>query len=287
MNRCLIVKSFYPSFQIQGQSFCDDVVAMEKAVDSFIHKKEEPLNCGAAGTTFRFLCARVTREIGSFSLIGEERLFERPHLPLFESLRGMGVTIEEMSSREMVVSSQGWLQTEDIQLGLEKSSQYISALLLSAWELKKPLVINIGESRHSFSYLQMTIDLLRAFGMNIEVEGHFIRVPAGQQLKVSEYKVEPDMSSIFALVSLALVAGKLELTDFPTKALQPDQYFLEILKEMNADFFLKEDTLQVSKAENLKPIKVNLVNNPDLFPVLAVLLSRVESRFFPLAEVLR
>lgn len=276
MNRCLIVKSFYPELSIKGESSCDDVLAMQGAVTQFHQHKNEPLHCGAAGTTFRFLCARVSREQGRFRLTGDKRLFERPHQPLFQSLSSLGVTVEQTSATELTVSSQGWNLEKPLNMDLKISSQFISAILLSAWELSHPLVIKLGVDRHSYSYLEMTITLLKQLGMEIEVSNDQICVPPHQSLRLKDFCVEPDMSSAFALTSLALASGQLELNQFPENSVQPDFYFIELLKLMGADYQLENNKLIVKRSLGLSPVKVDLSNNPDLFPVLAVLLSRVE-----------
>jgi 3-phosphoshikimate 1-carboxyvinyltransferase len=291
LNRCLILKSFYPNFNIEGFSECLDVLKMQKAVEDF-QKAKTHFDCGSAGTTFRFLMARLSREGGSWNLICEKRLLERPQEPLYAALNQLGVEVNLISDTQINIQSKGWIINGPIKLDLDQSSQFLSALLLSAWELQSDLRIILSEERNSYSYLDLTIKWLSLMGMEIKLSGNEIFVPKKQKLKTFKYNVEPDMSSTFALTAHAVVNGNLWLENFPPNSLQPDFYFLEILKKISAKYHLvKSDfpssdaeqfILKIEKTENLNPLEINLKDQPDLFPVLSVLLSRVEgvSRLF-------
>ncbi len=274
-NRALIVQSFFPELEIEGFSQCEDVVLLKEALLNLETNLENYFNCGSGGTTLRFLLARLSREEGEFVVRGTQRLFERPHKPLFESLRSLGCQILMNSDREILLRSQGW-QKDRIVLGLDYSSQFLSAILLSSWNLPFDLTIETGGRSEGGSYLEMTMGLLQQMGMEIIEEENTLVVPKNQKLQKLKYHVEPDMSSLFALVAFALFNGKLILKDFPENSLQPDFYFLEILSQMGA--FLARDNsgrMVFAKATNLKPIEMNIRKTPDLFPVLAVFLSRV------------
>ena len=64
LNRALIVKSWFPEFNIEGSSDCDDIKIMESAIHSLDSKKE--FDCGLSGTAFRFLVLRLSRKKGNF-----------------------------------------------------------------------------------------------------------------------------------------------------------------------------------------------------------------------------
>jgi 3-phosphoshikimate 1-carboxyvinyltransferase len=113
--------------------------------------------------------------------------------------------------------------------------------------------------------------------MVIEEGEDFLKVPENQVPDEMLYEVEPDMSSTFTLGAFAFFNGKLVLESFPEKSLQPDFIFTDLLREMGAElnYELEDKKLVVKKAQTPQNVNWNLRNNPDLFPVLAVLLSRV------------
>ena len=283
MNRALILKSF-KEFKINGSSRCDDVFAMKKALES-LSKTEKVFDCGEGGTTFRFLLARLSRLQGEFKIKATPRLLSRPHDSLYSALNSFGAEIK-VSDNSVTLKSDGWKQVS-LEMSLEKSTQFVSAILLSAWDLEFDLNIRLDQPFEKTSYLSMTIELLKSVGMNIVVDGLNINVPKKQILKVDELNVEADMSSMFALVAIALKCGELKVTNYPEHSLQPDQNFIEILSLLGAQFKIEQSTLKVNKTDNLKPISFNIYNCPDLFPVLSVLLASVpgESKISGLSKL--
>ncbi len=278
MNRALVVQSFFPDLEILGQSNCHDVSLMKRALELWQGPEKLTIfDCGSAGTTFRFLLTRLSREKGEFTLTGDERLFTRPHHPLLKALEQLGVKTFFESKNCLKIVSQGWSFHQPIVLDLSYSSQFISSLLLSAWKLESDLTLLIGEERNSYSYLQMTIDFLKEMGMEIRQESNRLIIPAEQTLKKKIIEIEPDMSSAFALAAFAAFRGELKLLSFPVQSLQPDSLFVDILKEMGAKVShdQSDKTLLIQSAP-LKAIQIDLSNQPDLFPVLAVLLSCAE-----------
>lgn len=278
-NRALVVQSFFPEFQIQGFSSCEDVVHLKNALLNLETGLENHYDCGSGGTTLRFLLARLSRESGEFIVRGSNRLLARPHKPLYESLKSLGCEIQNENSSEIRLISQGW-RNEKIKLNLDYSSQFLSALLLSAWQLPFDLTIETGTRNEGASYLEMTIDFLKILGMDIKEEESSLTVFKSQKPNTHMYKVEPDMSSLFSLGAFAFFNGKMRISSFPGSSLQPDFAFLKILEDLGSNVHRKsqEGELVIEKAMNPTARDFNLRKTPDLFPVLSVLLSRVEGQ---------
>ena len=270
------MQSFFPDFQIIGESRCEDVLYLRQALINLETGLETAFDCGSGGTTLRFLLARLSREEGEFIIRGSHRLMQRPHKPLYDSLRALGCEISYENAGEIHLISKGW-QKQKVKLNLDFSSQFLSSLLLSCWKLPFEFVIQTGSREHGGSYLEMTIAFLKSLGMVIEEGEDFLKVPENQVPDEMLYEVEPDMSSTFTLGAFAFFNGKLVLESFPEKSLQPDFIFTDLLREMGAElnYELEDKKLVVKKAQTPQNVNWNLRNNPDLFPVLAVLLSRV------------
>ena len=80
MNRALVLKSFYPDFDVRGVSQADDVKLMQEGIKRL--KNAFEIQCGHAGTVLRFLAFRCSREVGQHILIGEKRLYRSAGLPI-------------------------------------------------------------------------------------------------------------------------------------------------------------------------------------------------------------
>jgi 3-phosphoshikimate 1-carboxyvinyltransferase len=282
MNRALIIKSFYPELKLVGDSKADDIQLMRTAVGRI--GKDMEMSCGLAGTVFRFLALRCSREKGQHILVGENRLFERPLTELMQIFNQLSVKAEIRKLTDnksaLVIASEGWqLQGNALNVSVKRSSQFASAVLLSAWDLPFKLFIrfdmNQVDQMPSFSYYEMTKSLLVNMGMVIKGSGQEIEVPAHQNMNKKVYLVEPDMSTALSIAALGVVGGNATILNFPVDSLQPDYIFPSLLESMGVTTEFKyrngETRLFITAPAPLMGIKVDLKDYPDLFPVLAVL----------------
>ncbi len=291
LNRLLILKSFSPALDVVGDSQCDDVLAMKQALKSVLALDEKRgdgavADCGAAGTTFRFMALRAARLRGKTLLHAAPQLLARPQTELLNILKLLGCQTT-LRHDGIEIRSEGWKRPLGrLVIDRSQSSQFASAVILSAWGLDFDMEIEMqgdGENHPSEGYFSMTVHLVRSAGMELIQSGRTFFIPKASQIRARRFVAEPDLSSAFALAALGTIGGQVELQFFPEHSLQPDFAFVEILKKMGASVVQKpdqkpdqkteqrNDTLQVAAATILKPIDWNLRDCPDLFPVLAVL----------------
>ena len=286
LNRLLIIQSFAPGLVIHGDSDADDVVKMRAGLRHVL--RNEPADCGSAGTTLRFLSLRASRLQGSHHLSGTLRLFERPQAELARVLTQLDCEAEIRLQR-LTVRGQGWQKPEgEVIIDRSVSSQFASALFLNAWGLTFDLRVRFVGKSVSESYFTMTLELLKQAGMQIRSEptqdgsGDTIYViPAHSEVTAKEISTEPDASSAFAIAATGVArAGLVEIESWPELSLQSDAVFPGLLTQMGCTSSSKNGWLQVDCRERtlLKPIDFNLLDAPDLFPVLAVLCSIAEGR---------
>ncbi|MFN7729208.1 MAG: 3-phosphoshikimate 1-carboxyvinyltransferase [Bdellovibrio sp.] len=274
MNRALLAQTFSPDLEIDGQSNCDDVRSMKLAVVSLFRKVT--IDCGEAGTVFRFMGLRASREVGTFTLKGSARLMKRPHDELAFILNQLGVNIDFITDG-VVIQSQGWKKPlSSVKIPRSRSSQFASGLLLSAWDLPFDLEFEFSGPSVSEGYWQMSVHIAQALGMEIRITPAKIKIPAGQKIKAQNINIEPDYSSMFAVVACALIDGTIEIQGVGERSLQPDYIFLDLIKKMGAAPILQNGVLTVQKAHQLLPIEASFRSCPDLFPVMAALCSFAE-----------
>ena len=269
MNRALIAQSFLPALKIVGKSTCDDVRHMKLAIVGMIRKEE--MNCGEAGAVLRFMGIRASREKGTFYLKASPRLLERPQEELALTLKQLGVRVDFLPDA-ILVTSEGWKKPlSPIRVPRDRSSQFASGLLLSAWDLPFNLEFDLSGQVVSEGYWQMSQAIVQELGMELKIDQKKITVPAQQKISAPMMIVEPDYSSMFAVVAAALVSGDVHVTNAGDKSLQPDFIFFEFLKKMRAPVVHKGLEVSAKKAVELSPLDVSLKSCPDLFPVLAAL----------------
>jgi 3-phosphoshikimate 1-carboxyvinyltransferase len=280
MNRALLAQSFNPYLKIAGDSDCEDVVFMEEAVKALSEGQE--IFAGHAGTVLRFMAIRASRIPGRHVLRGEKRLFQRPQQELVKILGQLGVRAE-LKEDSIIIEGEGWkLQGDTLLVPAERSSQFATAVLLSAWDLPFDLFVSRGQQKVSEGYWRMSVEMAKHLGMHIDFWDGDFRVPKNQKISAQDIAMEIDMSSAFALSAVAAVAGRAMLLDFPERSLQPDSSFVTILSRMGIPICQDGSKLIVERAARLNGIAVNLKSTPDLFPVLAALcaLAHGESDLF-------
>ena len=207
---------------------------------------EVTLDCGESGSTLRFLLP-VAAALGAKStFIGHGRLPQRPNAPLVEALRAHGAAIDN-GLLPMAVSGPltGGLWT----LPGDVSSQYVTGLLFALPLLEADSVIRLTTPLASAAYVDMTLQALRQFGIDIEGMADGWRIPGRQRYRTpGEAVVEGDWSAAaFWLAANALGAS------IDVRGLGPDS----VQGDRAVTALLGQDTIDATHV-------------PDLVPALAV-----------------
>lgn len=267
LNRALIIQHYQPELQFSSDSNSEDVVVLKKSLAELGKTNEYYL--GQGGTSFRFFCFLISRYPGTWIVRAHPRLLERPQQGLKDLLDQLGVAVE-FKKEEVIIRSEGWKIPDLIECQAQDSSQFISALILNAWNLPKNLNMAILGPIVSEDYLKMSISMLKKFGMKIE-RTEQIRIEKSQIPERLNVPPEVDVSSAFSLAAAAVIAGDVEITNWNPQSLQPDLVFLKLFDQMGISYEQSGDSLKIRQQGSWKAIQVNLNYTPDLFPVLAIL----------------
>lgn len=268
-NRWQIIASFANNLPISPVSQAEDVVHLQRALQKF-KNGERTLFCGSGGTTLRFLALRVSRESGVFRLQMTPRLAERPQTSVLDLLQQLGVSAR-LNNSELEVESRGWTWKGSLSPTDTTSSQGLSALLLSSWNLPVPLRISKPRELPSRGYLEMTIHVLQDAGMQILETPDAWEIAPEQSPRAAPITVEPDMSSAFSVAAAGAVGGGARIRNFPTSSYQPDFVFVEIMTKMGFVVGREGSDLVISPSRPARGVDACLQNSPDLLPVLSVL----------------
>lgn len=233
------------------------------------------LDCKISGTTIRFLTALCCVIPGTKKLYGEDGLNKRPIGELVNGLRQLGAQIEYLDKSgfpPLLIKSSN-LNSGVTKLAGDISSQYFSALLIIS-PLINGLTIEVIGNQISKPYIEMTIDMMKLFGVHVENENFKkYQVSPNQRYAISAYTVEGDFSSAGYFFALATLTGsELILKNLNPYSKQADRHFLEILKKMGTEF-KSNDLSLIVKGHGVMPIEVDMEDCPDQVQTLAVLTS--------------
>lgn len=255
---------------------------------SQLHTPLKTLDCGESGTTLRFMTAVCALVDGDCRLIGGPSLSSRPMGSLLDALNQIGVRSESRGGLSPVtIRGIGKIHGGNTYLPGDVSSQFVSALLTVAPLAEDPVEITLTTRLESRPYVAMTIDAMRAFGVEAEHTPDLTRLTSPlRSYKATKVTVEGDWSSASYLLAAGALAGEVRVTGLNLASSQADKAIIAILREMGADVRTCGDSIAV-KSSKLRGIEVNLSDYPDLFPIVSALCAAAEgtSRLTGLARL--
>ena len=240
---------------------------------SFVAKQKEELYLGNAGTAMRPLAAVLALSRGEYILTGEPRMKERPIAHLVDALRTLGADIEYPENEGYPPIHIKPSSPKGGGVGIEGglSSQYLTALLMASPLLPAPTTINIIGELVSKPYIDITLDLMRRFGVSV-THDHYQRFcidsPISYQA-VDEYMVEGDATSAsYFLAAAAIKGGCVKVYGIDGKSVQGDIAFAYVLEKMGAKVRWSKSYIEVCRGE-LNGIEMDFNHIPDAAMTIA------------------
>jgi len=236
------------------------------------------INTENSGTTIRIASGIASLFSEEITLTGDESLQKRPMQPLLDALSSIGAQCSSTDGRPPI-TIKGKIKGGNVTIPGNFSSQFISALFISAPLTENGINVTIDGNLVSKPYLDATIATMRKFGVTVQTLIPYKKYNITPQVyKQSEFTVPIDFSSLALLLSAAVLCGekikiKGELGDLP----QGDEVFIDILEQMGATITINEKEIEVKSPEKLKGGKFDLSNSPDLLPPLAILSLKTSS----------
>jgi len=233
----------------------------------------EELFLGNAGTAMRPLCAALCLGKGSYLLTGEPRMKERPIGHLVDALRQAGAHINYIETEgypPLQIEANG-LSGGNVEIEGAISSQFLTALLFAAPMAKEDMTISILGELVSKPYIDITINIMKTFGVDVINENYEkFRIKGGQTYKaVDAFMVEGDASSAsYFLAAAAIKGGTVKVRGIGKKTVQGDVAFAYVLEKMGAKVEWGDDFVSVTKGQ-LNAVDMDFNHIPDAAMTIA------------------
>ncbi|EAP5567378.1 3-phosphoshikimate 1-carboxyvinyltransferase [Salmonella enterica subsp. enterica serovar Lagos] len=227
---------------------------------------------GNAGTAMRPLAAALCLGQNEIVLTGEPRMKERPIGHLVDSLRQGGANIDYLEQENYPpLRLRGGFIGGDIEVDGSVSSQFLTALLMTAPLAPEDTTIRVKGELVSKPYIDITLNLMKTFG--VEIANHHYQqfvVKGGQQYhSPGRYLVEGDASSAsYFLAAGAIKGGTVKVTGIGRKSMQGDIRFADVLEKMGATITWGDDFIACTRGE-LHAIDMDMNHIPDAAMTIA------------------
>lgn len=239
-----------------------------------LQPSEEPIYLENSGTSIRLLTAVAALGNSKYTLLGNERMAERPIQPLVDALCQIGVEARSTHGNgcpPVEVNGRN-LSGTAVAIDCQTSSQYLSGLLLMAPCTREGLKINVTDGLVSRPYVDMTLDVLSRFGIAVDHQGYDkFQVSGEQTYNAGAYKVEADSSQASYFWAAAAICRTAVKVDGITKSsCQGDVNFAKVLESMGCIVDFDSDGITVSGSDRLQAVEIDMGDMPDMVPTLAV-----------------
>jgi 3-phosphoshikimate 1-carboxyvinyltransferase len=238
------------------------------------------VDCGLAGTVMRFVPPLAGLRSGETAFDGDPHARTRPMAEVLAALRSVGVRITEGADRlPFVVSGRGSVRGGTVVVDASSSSQFVSALLLSAPRFDEGVDLrHDGKPVPSLPHIEMTVACLRARGVEVDdSDANRWRVPPGP-IAARTVDIEPDLSNAAPFLMLALTSGgRTTVPGWPSATTQAGDALRDLLAAMGAEVTLDGSGLTAAGTGAIHGIDIDLHDAGELAPAVAALAALADS----------
>lgn len=223
--------------------------------------------CRESGSTVRFFIPLASAGGLSAVFSGEGRLPMRPLDVYSELLPKHGVSCKTQGGLPFEIS--GKLQSGTFDVTGSISSQFITGLMFALSTLDGDSIIHLTSPLQSKGYIDMTINVMRRFGVIVEERDGDYYIKGGQKYTPCEYRTEGDWSQAAFFLTAGALGGDVTVKGLRQDSAQGDKEIAGLLKRFGADVEVLEDGVRC-KANELCGIEIDASQIPDLVPILSV-----------------
>ncbi len=245
----------------------DDYVV--KGANFPLECSDSVFDCHESGSTLRFMIpiAMLSNEKVTFE--GSGKLVTRPLDPFFDIFNQQNISYDYNGRLPLTV--EGTIKAGSFEIPGDISSQFITGLLYTLPLLEGDSEIKVTSKLESKGYIDLTIDVLRAFGIEILNNNYESFMIKGKQSFVGrDYRVEGDFSQVAFWLVAGIIGGSIKCLDMNPNSGQGDKEVIDIIKRMGGRLTIGDNYICAEKSETDSTI-IDASQCPDIIPVLTVL----------------
>jgi len=257
-----------------------DTSAADWAVTPGAFDRDAAIDCGLAGTVMRFVPPVAGLSTGRIDFDGDAHMRTRPIGEVLTALRGLGVEVSAGDTLPFSIRGAGSVRGGRVVIDASASSQFVSALLLAGARYDEGIdVRHDGKPVPSLPHIEMTVDLLRRHGVEVDDSDANRWAVAPGPVRAVDHDIEPDLSNAAPFLALAAVSGgTVTVLDWPRQTTQAGDALREILTLMGCTVAFTDDGLAVTGPDKLDGVDLDLHDVGELAPAVAALCALAHGR---------
>ena len=240
---------------------------------SEIKRVSNIINAGESGSTIRFMIPIMLVNPSEMTFCGENNLNHRPLDSYYKIFDEQNIKYHHPSDSYMPLKTNGGLKSGVYEVRGDISSQFITGLLFALPLLDGDSKIKITTNLESKSYIDLTLDILKMFNIEIINNNYeeFI-IKGNQKYLPTNYTVEGDFSQAAFFLVMGALGNDIKLRCMNLCSLQGDRKILDDIKALGGSIVVGDDYIKATSL-NLSGSTIDFSQSPDLGPVLSVLAS--------------
>jgi len=238
---------------------------------------ETTIDCIESGSTLRFLIPIAALVGGRVTFQGRGKLIERPLNIYYEIFEKQGIEYRS-SDGKLPLTILGRLKPDRFHVRGDVSSQFITGLMFALPLLNEDSEIIMETPLESKGYVDLTIDVLKNFGVHVENNNYTsFYIKGNQKYTPTTFNVEGDFSQAAFWLAGGVLSGSVACKGLNMNSLQGDKEILKIIQAMGGRLEINDDCITAYKS-NMKAIDIDASQIPDLVPIIAVMAALSEGR---------
>ncbi|MBW7859392.1 MAG: 3-phosphoshikimate 1-carboxyvinyltransferase, partial [Leptonema sp. (in: Bacteria)] len=271
-----VLLSQFPKLGIQFKKIESEskhqIIGIQGVAGSFQIDSGE-FNVDNAGTALRPLVALLSVGRGNFIIDGNDQMRRRPIGDLVEAIKSVGVNIScsDQGTPPVQIKTNGW-QKNILQISAKSSSQFVSALLMAAPLTNKRIIIELYESPVSKPYIDLTIQMMRQFGVIVENQNYTKYIIENNQSYTSpgRYFIEGDATAATYFMTAGLLSGPVKIHGLDTSSIQGDINYLDLIKKQGGQIRSGKNWIEIKSGSTIQGFTIDMNDMPDAAMTLAV-----------------
>ena len=241
--------------------------------------RDAGVDCGLAGTVMRFVPPVAGLSTGRVTFDGDAHMRKRPVGEVLTALRSLGVAVSAGDTLPFAIHGTGSVRGGRVVIDASASSQFVSALLLAGARFDEGVdVRHEGKPVPSLPHIDMTVDLLRRHGVEVDDSDANRWAVAPGPVAARDHTVEPDLSNAAPFLALAAVTGgSVTVRDWPRSTTQAGDALREILTAMGCAVAFTDEGLRITGSGALHGVDLDLHDVGELTPAVAALCALADS----------